>query len=95
MPIANCDPCDRFAYQYLTLMIDCFLAHLWAPKLELNQDYLNMCRIHVSQFDFDVIFVTSRLTTKLRDVHYNRCFEERAGHFFIRPTGQPILSYTG
>ena len=25
-------------------------------------------------------FVTSCLTTKIRDVHYNHCFEERAGH---------------
>ena len=29
------------------------------------------------------ILVTSRLTTKLRDVHYNQCLGERAGHAFV------------
>ena len=44
--------------------------------LELNQ--LN----HARQ-PFGVIFVTTlwrQLATKLRDVHFNQCFEERAGH---------------
>ena len=27
--------------------------------------------------------VTSCLTTKLRDFHYNQCFEERSGHVFV------------
>ena len=38
--------------------------------------------------------MTSFLTTKLRDVHYNPCFEERAGHVFISPTGlRYFISY--
>ena len=36
----------------------------------------------------------SCLTTKLREVHYNPCFEERAGHVFILPTGLDILSHS-
>ena len=56
------------------------------PTLDFNQIYLEIVCIHVCHFDFDVIrdvFVTFSLTTKLRDVHYNQCFEERAGHVFI------------
>ena len=33
----------------------------------------------------------SCLTTTLCDVHYNLCFEKRAGHVFILPTGLVIL----
>ena len=39
--------------------------------------------------------MTSCLKTKLRDVHYNQCFEKRADHVFVLPTGLPILSYIG
>ena len=63
-----------------------------------NQIYLEILCIRVSHFDFDVIlwcFVTSCLTTKLRDVHFNPYFEERAGHVFILPTGLDILSHIG
>ena len=36
----NCDPRDRFVDQYLKLMIDSFLAHLWVPKLDFIHIYL-------------------------------------------------------
>ena len=72
----NCDPRDRFLDQYLTLMIDSFLAHLWVLKLEFYQISLKIFRIHIGHFDFvsfSDIFVTSRLMARLHDIHYNQC----------------------
>ena len=58
------------------------------PTLELNQIFLKcfgfMSAILIFMLFCDV-YVTSRLTNKLRDVHYNQCFKKRAGHVFIRP----------
>ena len=55
--------------------------------LQLNQAYFKIFRIHVSNFEFDVMFVTSHLTTKLHDVPYNQFFEECASHPFNHHTG--------
>ena len=55
----NFDAWDRFEDQYLTLMIDSFsCTPMGANTLEFNQIYLQIFRIHVGHFDFDVIFVT-------------------------------------
>ena len=36
----NCDQRDRFVDQYLKLMMDSFLAHLWVPTLDFIHIYL-------------------------------------------------------
>ena len=66
--------------------------------LEFIKIYLRIFHIHVNHFDLDTfceIFVTSRLLTKLHDLHYNQCFEDHADHVFIGPVGLQILLYTG
>ena len=49
------EPRDRFLDQYLTLMIDSFLAHLWVSTHELNQIYLETFCLCVRHLNFEVI----------------------------------------
>ena len=56
----SCDLRDRFVDQYLTRMIDLFLAHLshrHLNQINFSLKYSAFERIHVSHFEFDVIFV--------------------------------------
>ena len=67
------------------LMWNTFSCTLIGAKLEFNQIYHNLVHIHVSIF---ILTCAICLKTKLRDIHYYKCFEEHTDHVFIWPTCQ-------
>ena len=82
----NCDPRDRFVDQCLTLtfMIGSISCTPMGAKTLINSnlpfEYFAFRSAILILTSFCDVLVTPLLTTKLSDVHYNKCCEECAGH---------------